>query len=144
MSGSECSSSKRQFHQNETDADIEDFFFIASPVDPLSMDYDNTEEVEEVEENGINEEVKVEIINHNDVVETENEIEEKPVVDRRKEILNEKENEGHHTEEKHKLVHLLQPPLHYYPLPQYYVPFLLPYPNIPVRNQCYPYCSYIM
>ena len=75
MSGSECSSSKRQFHQNETDedADIEDFFFIESPVDPLSMDYENAEEVEEVEENGINEEVRVEIINHNDVVETENE-----------------------------------------------------------------------
>ena len=57
MSGSECNS-KRQFHQNEADADIEDFFFIESPVDPLSMDYDNTEEVEEVEEDGINEEVK--------------------------------------------------------------------------------------
>ena len=143
MSGSECSSSERQFHLNETDADIEDFFFIASPVDPLSMDYDNTEEVGEVEEDGY-EEVSVEIINHNDIVETENETEEKSVVDRRKELAQEEENDGHDTEQNNKLVHLLQPPLHYYPLPQYYVPFLLPYPNIPVRNQCYPYCSYIM
>ena len=86
MSGSECSSSERQFPQNETDADIEDFFFVESPFDPLSMDYDNTEEVGEVEENGINEEVRVEIINHNDIVETEIETEEKPVVDRRKEF----------------------------------------------------------
>ena len=148
MSGSECSSSGRQFPQNETDADIEDFFFIESPIDPLSMDYDNAEEGEEVEENGINEEVRVEIINHNDIVEAENETEEKPVVDRRKESPKEVENGdgGHHTEQKHKLVHLLQPPLHYYPPPpaQYYVPFLLPYPHIPVRNNCYPYCSYIM
>ena len=49
MSGSECSSSGRQFPQNVTDADIEDFFFVESPFDPLSMDYDNAEDVDKDE-----------------------------------------------------------------------------------------------